>query len=63
MTHSAPVPESDGDLTVAEASERVCKRCGSFMAVQAWHSHCGGFVDHKYTCACGAVEWVDGIDS
>ena len=66
MTHTGPMKESEGKFTQLGVEVRPCARCRQptrHHAVQ-WDSNCGGYEDFKYTCLnCGAVHWVDGIDS
>lgn len=62
--HTGPIPESDGELSTPEPCARKCGKCRGPMIWQNWESSCGGYEDSKYTCTvCGAIEWVDGIDS
>jgi hypothetical protein len=66
MTHTGPMHESDGTLSAALPTSRFCKKCDKYTdhTEQMWESSCGGYEDYKYVCAvCGAVHWVDGIDS
>lgn len=65
MTHG-PMKESDGTFSAAGTAERSCARCrrDTVHDSEKWESSCGGYEDYKYTCLrCGAVHWVEGIDS
>jgi len=64
MTHTGPIPESEGTFREPEPTDRSCRKCGErTVTVQLWDSNDGAYVDAKYTCACGHTWWVDGIDS
>ena len=63
MTHKEPVSESDGKLTAQQTTTRKCPKCGGSMMHQTWESDDGAYEDSKYSCPCGFVRWVDGIDS
>jgi hypothetical protein len=66
MTHFESMPESAGDFTAERLAIRPCKKCGKMTdhKCQTWESHCGSYVDYKFTClGCRTVYWVDGIDS
>lgn len=61
-----PMAEDAGTLSEARPVVDVkCRACAAqTVSEQQWDSHCGGFEDHKYTCAsCAHVWWIDGIDS
>jgi hypothetical protein len=74
MTHFGPMPDSAGIFTLETESLtketakylRHCNKCGKEQThtCERWESHCGGYTDYRYTCVvCGAIHWVDGIDS
>ena len=58
-------PESEGTLGPPEPSAKTCPKCkGGPVVYQTWESHCGSYVDDKYTCeGCGHVWWIDGPDA
>ena len=59
--------EADGTLErEATTYLRHCNKCRNSTQhnEHTWESSCGGYEDYKYTCTvCGAVHWVDGMDS
>ena len=66
MTHTTNMPESAGTFDQAQPSDRPCRKCGKAGGVtyRVWESHCGAYVDEKFTCSsCGHTWWVEGIDS
>lgn len=66
MTHTGPVPTSDGKLNEPYDSGCKCPKCGDPMKCQTWESSDGAYEDYRYTCTnkdCHYVYWIDGIDS
>jgi hypothetical protein len=65
--HFGPMPESAGEFTKSsQRGDLACRKCKVVGQVtcQTWESSDGAYEDYKYTCgACGAVWWIDGIDS
>lgn len=66
MTHTGPIPESDGGLHPEPIELRHCRKCDrhTFHHCWRWDSFDGAYEDYKYQCVnCATVHWVDGIDS
>jgi len=64
MTHSGPLPESAGTFQDLHEDPAECPKCKQKTLVcKSWDSSDGAYTDYKYSCPCGYVRWVDGIDS
>ena len=65
MTHAKPMNDSDGAFGAGGKTALSCRKCGiGTYFVKVWTSHCGGYVDHKYTCGnCGHYWWSEGPDA
>lgn len=68
MTHTGPMHEADGEFTKIGFEVRPCAgQCAPAHTdhqCATWESNDGAYEDYRYTCTvCGAVHWVDGIDS
>ena len=67
MTHMPGVPISGTIVDTGQTVGRFCrKKCKELTQHKSelFESSCGGYEDYRYTCTiCGAIHWVDGIDS
>jgi hypothetical protein len=65
MTTSRKFSDDEGTFEGDGIDDRPCRKCnGHNVKFRIWESSDGAYEDYRYSCPdCGAIWWVDGIDS